>query len=958
MKKAILVIVSIFFSLLIHGQVNKTINVTAGSLSLLLTETEKSTITALTITGTIDARDFKTIRDDMPLLAVIDISGTTILAYYGTDGTYPPGYYMDYPPNAISDFTFLSLLTGFSKTSLISITLPTSLTYIGNEAFSGCIGLTSINIPFLVTTIGANAFYNCTGLTSVSIPKSVTSMGAGAFYSCDNLTSIISYSPIPLNLNKYPSVFNGVNKSICILKVPYETTSLYAVADQWKDFINIEEMPGFRLSESTFNLAALAGSTATVDITSNITSNVTWTATSDQDWLIVSPISGSNIKTFTLTAQANTTILTRIASVTITATGIVPQTITITQIGVPVTVNNSAGDLSAILTPLEKSTISSLVLTGTIDARDFKTMRDDMPMLAEIDISGATIVAYSGIEGTGYIGLYYDYPSNTIPDYAFYYRWTGISKTSLSSVQFSSSLTAFGIFAFRGCTRLTSVTIPTLVTTLGYGTFQGCSGLTSIAIPASVTTIGGEAFANCTGLTSITTYAPIPANLSYAFNLINKGNCVLYVPYEATILYNTANEWKDFKNIVEMPGFRLSTTAFNLASTAKHLDSVYITSNVTWTATSNQSWLIANPLTGVGMNTLTLTTEDNSSVLKRLAIVTIASAGVVPQTITITQAGVPKMLNNIAGGLSIALTPIELGAINKLVLTGTIDARDFKTMRDDMPMLAEIDISGTTIIAYEGYPANTIPDYAFYDGETGISKKSLISIQLPPTITAIGDIAFYGCSGLTSISITFLVTTLGYGTFGECTGLTSVNFSNPSALYSIGESAFIYCSGLTTITIPKSVAIIGDVAFYHCTGLTSVSTYANVPIDLGSVVFANVNTDSCILYVPYGTSTLYDTADQWKDFTHIVEMAPNVGLKDLPASDFKVYPNPTKSSLSISTKNTNAYLVEIYTVRGSLVFKASFKNSIDVSKLSRGVYILRISDKNGNILETEKIIKE
>ncbi len=70
------------------------------------------------------------------------------------------------------------------------ITIPDSVTNIGNYTFGGCSGLTGITIPDSVTTIGDGAFEDCTGLTNVTIGNSVTSIGGDAFYGCAKLTSI------------------------------------------------------------------------------------------------------------------------------------------------------------------------------------------------------------------------------------------------------------------------------------------------------------------------------------------------------------------------------------------------------------------------------------------------------------------------------------------------------------------------------------------------------------------------------------------------------------------------------------------------------------------------------------------------------------------------------------------------------------------------------------------------
>ena len=91
-------------------------------------------------------------------------------------------------------------------TSLTSVTIGNSVTRIGGSAFENCTSLTSITIPDSVTSIGNWAFENCTSLTSITIPDSVTSIGNEAFSNCTSLTSITvstdnqSYKSIDGNL--------------------------------------------------------------------------------------------------------------------------------------------------------------------------------------------------------------------------------------------------------------------------------------------------------------------------------------------------------------------------------------------------------------------------------------------------------------------------------------------------------------------------------------------------------------------------------------------------------------------------------------------------------------------------------------------------------------------------------------------------------------------------------------
>jgi len=91
---------------------------------------------------------------------------------------------------------------------------------------------------------------------------------------------------------------------------------------------------------------------------------------------------------------------------------------------------------------------------------------------------------------------------------------------------------------------------------------------------------------------------------------------------------------------------------------------------------------------------------------------------------------------------------------------------------------------------------------------------------VPEGVTSIGERAFDGCSGLTSITIPEGVISVGCRAFENCDGLTSISF--PKGMTSIDNWAFINCSGLTSITIPEGLTPIGVGAFRGCIGLTSI----------------------------------------------------------------------------------------------------------------------------------------
>ncbi len=107
-----------------------------------------------------------------------------------------------------------------------------------------------------------------------------------------------------------------------------------------------------------------------------------------------------------------------------------------------------------------------------------------------------------------------------------------------------------------------------------------------------------------------------------------------------------------------------------------------------------------------------------------------------------------------------------------------------------------------------------IGNYAF-SGCTGLT-----SVTIPNSVESIGERAFYGCINLTSIIIPDSVTSIGGKAFSGCTGLTSITI--PNSVESIKNWAFRGCTGLTSITLPKSLSEIGKGVFNGCENLQTI----------------------------------------------------------------------------------------------------------------------------------------
>ncbi len=133
----------------------------------------------------------------------------------------------------------------------------------------------------------------------------------------------------------------------------------------------------------------------------------------------------------------------------------------------------------------------------------------------------------------------------------------------------------------------------------------------------------------------------------------------------------------------------------------------------------------------------------------------------------------------------------------------------------------------------------------------------------------LGDYAFYGCSGLTSLTLPSSVTEIGEHAFLNCRGLT--NFTIPSGVTKIGAGAFFCCYGLISLTIPSSVTAIGSQAFNACSELTSIYAYMEKLPETGSNLFLGCDEKKCTVYVPKGTGNAYFRSAEFGYFYNIVE---------------------------------------------------------------------------------------
>lgn len=321
--------------------------------------------------------------------------------------------------------------------------------------------------------------------------------------------------------------------------------------------------------------------------------------------------------------------------------------------------------------------------------------------------------------------------------------------SNISRVDIPSSITEISRSLFLRCSKLKEVYLPSSIISIGEYAFKE-SGLESITIPHLVTTIGGYAFQGCSKLTSVTVgWNPI----NIASNVFpNRTNATLYVPQGSKAAYQTANYWKEFKEIVEY-----STLNDGDTFTAKTVEGIDMNFKVI--SAAEKTCQVGN---GV------------SSAINQST----SGAVTIPSTIngfTVTSIGNSAFSG--CGSLAIVTIPKSVKSMGDY---------SFQSC-NGLTSVHISDLSAWCNISFSSSNSNPL-SYAHLLYLNGSEIKNLV---IPNGVKSIGNYTFSYCSDLTSVTIANGVTSIGYGAFQDCSGLTSITI--PNGVTSIGQSAFAGC---------------------------------------------------------------------------------------------------------------------------------------------------------------------
>ena len=359
-----------------------------------------------------------------------------------------------------------------------SITIPSSVTNIGNYAFYGCCSLTSITIPSSVTSIGERAFFGCSLLTRIEIPNSVASIGEAAFAACKNLTSVSMSEKLKKCIEM---AFKEEAKHI---KFEFYEDAPVIYNRSLDDYPTLESYDKTEFEIKDGVLVKCKGKDCNVVIPKGVTSIGDGAFIGCKSLTnIIIPEGVTSIKE---KAFLGCSSLTRIE---------IPDSVTniekmaflccssLTRIEIPDSVTSIEEMAFACCSSLTNIIISKEVTRISVSSFAFCKALTNI----KVESENSEYCDIDGILFSKDKTVLISYPAGKTEQYYI----------------IPSSVTCIGPLAFGGCKSLNHIVIPECVISIGGAAFECCSSLASIEIPKWVIDIGTEAFVDCSSLTSI-----------------------------------------------------------------------------------------------------------------------------------------------------------------------------------------------------------------------------------------------------------------------------------------------------------------------------------------------------------------------------------------------------------------------------------------------------------------------
>ena len=888
-----------------------------------------------------------------------------------------------------------------------------------NVLLFGCKGTM---IPETVTAIDAYAFEGHNGLATIAIPAAVVNIGEGAFAGCTGLTAVTSniQQPYAINDNTF-SATTYQTATLYVpygKKSLYQTTNGWKNFQNIMEMDEEEEMT-LEYTDPTSNVVYVYTTTGTTaKVKAGNMSN--WTSGSPDasgNVVILDKITvggkqytvnemgdlalyGNNISSITIPATvekigkyacygwylSNVTVLGSQPAV-LTNSCFSEQTYQHATLNLPVGAEDvyfNANGWKEFFSFVKKDGIVYHISSWDQHTAELAGVESDfngsLDISSSIDYKGeqytVTQVMFNAFHSNSSITEVIMPASMQLEYYDQYYDWRNIDNPFSSCVNLNTITVAEEnpLYDSRNnCNAIietetnvlligcNATVIPDNIVTIARDAFYGAT-FTEITIPASVQHIGDIAFGQCNNLNAFKVLSKIPCSLDE--NVFNESShnvfqyATLYVPKGCKAIYETAEVWKNFANIVEMD-VTASDTPIDFAdaevkricvenwdtnkdgelsnaeaaavtdlgrafynSSISSFDELQYFTGLNEIGEHAFRYSTINQVTlPEGLRTIKRSAFDGTGNLKTI---------VFPSTLQeietnaffyggLTQIAIPKTITSI-GIEPFFACPIE---------TITVDSENpYYDSRENCHALIETATNRLIVGTADAFIPNTVTSIgggAFY----GNPNRSRTTLEIPSSVVNIERCILRGNTAMTSLHIPASVKTINreafdgvenlsvitvdpdntnYDSRNDCNAIieTATNIlirgsiaatipegvekiSNyayyennltsvviPNSVREIGSQSFAYCYKLKSIEIPSSVTSIGGSAFSYSPNVEVIKVHIRKPFALSDRCFTGFSgyavKENATLYVPFGTKSLYEQTDGWKDFKNIVEM--------------------------------------------------------------------------------------